>query len=31
MTAIRLFRARHMMAVMLSPAARTGNVEWNRR
>jgi GT2 family glycosyltransferase len=31
MTAVRLFRARRMMAVMLSPAARAGNVEWNRR
>ena len=31
LVAVRLFRARRMLAVMLSPAARTGNVEWNRR
>jgi GT2 family glycosyltransferase len=31
MAAVRLFRARHMLNVMLKPAARTGNIEWNRR
>ena len=31
LVAVRLFRARRMLAVMLSPAARTGTVEWNRR
>lgn len=31
LVAVRLFRARRMLAVMLSPAARSGAVEWNRR
>ena len=31
LVAVRLFRARHMLAVMLRPAARTGNAGWNRQ
>ena len=31
LVAVRLFRARRMLAVMLRPAARSGTVGWNRR
>jgi len=27
---IRLYRARRMLAMLVSPAARGGNLEWNR-